>query len=293
VRQDDYNKQLDAAKDAVTTRLTELTARIKDEDMKKGLQRLLKSTQPIKGREEMNRAWNIPVIRIAYGTTKDPSKPATVQPGEMFSTNGKKIAPKFMFTPLYLYESNRMFQEGQNAPTCWSPDAKLGKMFGPCNKCMHQPLGKNQSGERTDCNNGISVIALGKDMQVYRIEFFKTSRRAGSNLDRLSQAGTALWERWFLLDVQSVKNQAHEYSVFKTGVQGEDVPEDVQDVCDTLYDFFKAERTAFLERFYEMVASGGEDNLNDGAVGEGVDEKAMMGGDDKGDTNPDLSSGSM
>lgn len=290
VKKVDHEAKLVEMRETTRNRVLKLIDGVADEAQKKGLSKLLKTMQPIKGREEMNQAWNIPAIRIAYGTTKDPGKPASARPGDMFSSNGRIVTPPFIFTPLYMFESHRMFQDNSAQPTCWSPDGKLGKMFGECAKCPHLPLGKNKSGGKTDCNSGISVVALGKDMQVYRIEFFKTSRRAGGNLDKLTQSGSALWERWYTLTAQHVNKDNYEYDVFKVAAEGTDVPEELQEVAEAFYEFIDVERKAFLHKFYVQV-SNGESVESTGPVGEGVDESLMS--PSGGDTNPDLSDSGM
>ena len=272
-------------------KLNELVSKADDDDQM-GLQRLMRSAKPVvKGREEMAQNWNIPTIRVVYGTTKDPSKPASAKVGEMYATNGRSIKAPFKFTPLYIYESNRNFQEGQNAPICWSPDAKLGTMFGYCTKCAHQPLGKNPAGERTDCNNGVCMIVMSEDWKLYRLEFFKTSRKAGASVDRLVQSQDFLWERWFEMSTQQVSSSGYEYFVFKTAPQGEDVPPVQVKACDILYDMIKIERDAFLERHYEQALSG--ESTSASSVDESIDAEAMGISPDV-DTNPsDIAGGDL
>jgi hypothetical protein len=288
-----YVQLFTTAQQTCVEKLIALMDKADDEDQM-GLQRLMKSAKPVvKGREEMAQQWNIPTVRITYGTTKDPSKPANAKVGDMYATNGRLIKSPLVFTPLYIYESNRMFQEGQNAPICWSPDATLGTMFGPCSKCTHQPLGKNPTGERTDCNNGVSMVVMSMDWKLYRIEFFKTSRRAGSSVDRLVQSQDFLWERWFELATQQVQSSGYEYYVFKTAAQGDDVgPVQVQ-ASDTLYDLIKTERDAFLEKHYEQVLHSGDSETSSTSSEESVDASAM-GIEPDVDTNPsDLAGGDL
>ena len=291
-QQSRYLQLFTTAQEHCVEQLNTLMTKANDEEQV-GLQRLLKSANPVvRGREEMAQNWNIPTIRVVYGTTKDPSKPASAKVGDMYATNGRLIKPPFKFTPLYIYESNRMFQEGQNAPLCWSPDAKLGTMFGWCNKCTHQPLGKNASGERTDCNNGICMIAMSEAWQLYRLEFFKTSRKAGTSVDRLVQSQSFLWERWFEMHTQQVSSGGYEYFVFKTAPQGDDVPDVQVKACDVLYNLIKTERDAFLETHYEKALSA-DDETQSTAVDESVDAAAMGVSPDV-DTNPsDLAGGDL
>lgn len=289
------NKYLQLFLEAQKTCIDKLIA-LKDkaeDDDQMGLQKLMKSAKPVvKGREEMAQNWNIPTIRVVYGTTKDPSKPASAKVGDMYATNGRLIKAPFLFTPLYIYESNRMFQEGQNAPICWSPDAKLGTMFGHCNRCAHQPLGKNPAGEKTDCNNGVCMIVMSLDWRLYRLEFFKTSRKAGASVDRLVQSQDFLWERWFEMVTQQVSSGGYEYYVFKTAPQGEDVPTVQAQACDILYDMIKVERDAFLERHYQQALSG-EEETTASSVDESIDAEAMGISPDV-DTNPsDIAGGDL
>lgn len=295
-RPTETSKYLQVFVSAQTTCVEKLQAlrETADPDEQAGLERLMKSAKPVtRGREEMAQNWNIPTIRIVAGTTKDPSKPATAQVGDMYATNGRLITSPFVFTPLYIYETNRMFQEGQNAPICWSPDAKLGTMFGPCNRCTHQPMGKNATGERTDCNNGISMIVLAQDWKIYRIEFFKTSRKAGASVDRLVQSQDFLWERWFELKTAEVSSNNYTYHVFKTAAHGDDVGSTAVKAADALYDLIKTERDAFLDKHYEQTTQGGDAGTSATPTDENVDAVAMGISPDV-DTNPsDIASGDL
>ena len=262
-----------------------------EDDDQAGLQRLMKSAQPVvKGREEMAQNWNIPTVRVVYGTTKDPSKPAAAKTGDMYTTDGRIVKQPFQFTPLYIYESNRNFQDGQNAPVCWSPDAKLGTMFGPCNTCPHQPMGKNPTGEKTDCNNGVCMVVMAANWKVYRLEFFKTSRKAGASIDRLVQTQDALWDRWFVMTTQQVSSNGYEYFVFKTAPHGEDLALVQNQACEILYRLIKTERDAFLERHYDQTNTP---TSQSSVVDESIDTDAMGMGSDA-DTNPsDITSGDL
>ena len=281
-----------SAQETCVTKLTALMEKAEDDDQM-GLQRLMKSAKPVvKGREEMAAQWNIPTIRVVYGTTKDPAKPASAKVGEMYATNGRMIQQPFKFTPLYIYESNRNFTEGQTAPICWSPDAKLGTMFGLCTRCTHQPLGKNPSGEKTDCNNGVCMIIMSEDWKIYRLEFFKTSRKAGASVDRLVQSQDFLWERWFEMKTTEVSSGGYTYFVFKTAPQGDDVPQVQAQASDILYNLIKIERDAFLEKHYEQTLSS-DDGTKATSVDESVDAAAMGISPDV-DTNPsDIAGGDL
>lgn len=288
-----YLQLFTAAQVTCVDKLNALLAKADDEDQI-GLQRLMKSAKPVvKGREEMAQQWNIPTVRVVYGTTKDPSKPANAKVGDMYATNGRIIPSPLVFTPLYIFETNRMFQDGQNAPTCWSPDAKLGTMFGPCNRCVNQPMGKNATGEKTECNNGVSMIAMSQDWKLYRLEFFKTSRKAGASVDRLVQSQDFLWERWFELTTQFVSSGGYEYYIFKTAAHGEDVGPIAVQAADALYDLIKTERDAFLEKHYQQVMHSGDGDTRSLPSEESVDT-AAMGIEPDTDTNPsDLTSGDL
>lgn len=250
-----------------------------------GLRRLVKSAQPVvRGREEMTNKWNIPVVRVVYGTTKDPAKPSKAQPGDMYSSNGRIVPQHFEFTPLYIFENNKMYEQGQNVPVCWSPDAKLGTMFGLCKQCAHEPLGKNPRGETTDCNNGISMVVMSRDWKIYRIDFFKTSRKAGAAVDRLVQSQDVLWERWFDLTTQATSSNGYDYFVMKTAATGEDLEAVQVEAADVLYSLIKVEREASLEAHYNNTLSASTATVQEGA------DMAALGvapDDSDDDTNPE------
>lgn len=287
----EYLRVFQSAQEVCVSKLQALANASDDEDSV-GIAKLIRSARPVtKGREEMVNDWNIPVIRIVYGTTKDPARPVAARPGDMYATNGRIIEQGLLFTPLYIFESNRMFQEGNNAPLCWSPDAVVGTMFGACATCVNQPMGKNATGERTDCSNGVCMVALSRDWKLYRLEFFKTSRKAGTSVDRLVRGQDMLWERWYELRTQQVTSNGYEYYVFKTAPAGHDVNNAGVQASDALYDLVKTERDAFLKKFYTQTLQNA-DNTSGTSTDESVDENALMGG--SANTNPtDLSSGDL
>jgi hypothetical protein len=288
---DEYRRLYLPARDTMVQKLNELVSTLSG-DPQKLIQSLIRSANPQrKGREEMESRWMIPTVRIVQGMTKE--KPDKAQPGDLFTTSGYIIPQPLKVTPIYVFGSNRMFPEGggggNKAPVCYAPDAKWGKPFGECAKCQNLPLGLNAAGAITDCDNGVNFVALSEDMKLYRLEFFKTSRKAGVRMDQLSAACDSIWDRWFSIKTQTQTGGGNEWHIFRISPSGEDTPAHVRQAADIIYDLVHTERKIFLKLYYDAIARG--DNAAAG-VSEQVDLESM-GIADAGGDNPDLASGGI
>ena len=72
------------------------------------VERFLKMHNPHKrGREEMPVRWDIPIIRVLQGVTKERPKEGRV--GDLFTSTLQLLSQPLLFTPLYVHEANRMF----------------------------------------------------------------------------------------------------------------------------------------------------------------------------------------
>jgi len=286
---DDYQAIFVPARNKMVSSLTDLAATLEGEP-KQIVERLIKSANPKKkGREEMESRWIIPTVRIVHGVTKE--KPDKAETGDLYTTSGFVLPQPLKVTPLYTYEQNRMFPDGGGkAPVCFAPDAKYGRPFGRCSECVNLPMTKNASRTPTDCDNGICFIVLSEDMKLYRIEFFKTSNRAGNKLDQLAAAGDNIWDRWFSVKTQLQSSSGNEWHIFRVSASGDDTPEWVRDAADILYDLIHAERTVFLKQHYQLAEAGDSAATN---VKENVDLDAMGLSDDDSGDNPDLSEGGI
>ena len=268
VADEGYMTTFTAAKNQMVSQLRALGQRLVKPEEQADIQKLVNSATPSsRGLEEMDEHWSIPVVRIAQGMTRE--KPDNARLGDLFTTAGEVVKGSLRATPLYMYELNQMFPEGGKGPMCFSPDAKLGTKFGTCRTCPNLPMGKNASGQSTDCNNGICVIVLTSEMRLYRIEFYKTSRKAGKQFKDYAKQSPNIWDRWYTVGTQETKNDKGQvYHVFKTSSTGEDVPTHIREAADALNAMISAERKAGLKEHYERVAQGGvqastvDENLN-------------------------------
>ena len=289
---DEYRQVFAPARDAMIAKLEALSASLTDAP-KAAVEQLIKSANPHrKGREEMESRWLIPTIRLVQGMTKE--KPDKAVPGDLFTTSGYILPQPFKVTPLYTFQANRMFPEsgggGNKAPVCFAPDAKYGKPFGECLRCANLPLGQNAAGAITDCDNGLCFVVLSEDLKLYRMEFFKTSRKAGVRMDQLSAACDNIWERWFTIKTQTQTGGGNEWSVFRVAAAGEDTPPHIRAAADILYDLIHAERKVFLKLYYDSIARG---DAAAAGVNEQVDLNAMGMNTEAGGDNPDLSDGGI
>jgi hypothetical protein len=276
---------------SVIGRITGVMDTIEDEKDLTRIRNLIGSANPTKkGREEMDAKWAMPSIRIAQGVTKE--KPDTAKLGDLFDTNGYVHPQPLKVAPLYVYGANRMFpSKGAKAPICFAPDAKLGSTFGSCNNCKHFPIGLNSTGDITDCDNGVCFMVMSEDLVLYRIEFYRTSRKAGLKFDSLANASKdAYWDRWFNVTSDKQTSDSNEWYIFKVGVSGEDTPAHVRQICDALYDMIRHNREVEIKKHYNRVLGGDkalEDVKETGSIDD--DGDAGAGGDD----NPDLSRGTI
>lgn len=285
---DPYMTKVMAAKDNLVTRLTTLHDALKD-DEQKDIARMLKGVNPVKrGLEETTQRWTVPVIRMVQKMTQDP--PEGCKPGDLYTSAGSKVETPMKFVFLYSYEVNRMFPaDGMKGPVCVAPDAKLGTMFGLCANCPNLPLGKNPTGKTTDCDNGICIIVLADNMRLYRLEFFRTSKKTGSRIVQMTQECDEIWDRYMTLTTEQIKGDKGVFYVFRASASGAETPNHLRDAAEILYDMLRAERQAGLKAHWDSVLQGGQQMS---AVDESVDLDSMeVSGDDS--DNPDLSDGGL
>lgn len=278
----EYQQVVQAATERCVAALQQQHASTDDKEVQKGLASLMRIANPVvRGREERNTAWTVPQVKTVYGTTRDSSKPANAQLGDIYTTDGRHHPDGIVFTPLYIFDSHRMFTQGQQAPMCSSPDGKLGSNFGPCNQCPHLPLVKNNRGEHTECDAGLVVIGLTDKWQIYRIDFFKTSYKAGTNVDKLSSRQADLWERWFKLTTQPQSRNGYDYHIYKTELTGNDVDlPTVGAAAEELYRFIRDERAAMLKEFYDRALNTMTPTASADSEGSGATDAAQLDGGD-------------
>lgn len=212
------------------------------------------------GMEEVTTRWRIPRIQIAQATSTTAAKPESAKNGDLYSTAGKHLEKPFPFIPFHFSHENVMFPMGAKAPSCQSPDAKLGQPFGECVKCPHLPFGMQNAGKgdqkKTDCQNQIVVVVLAADLsQVYMIQFAKTSRGAGSALQSLAGQQPVPWQQSYLLETEKGNSELGNFHKYKVSPTGKDNDAHKIRVAQALCDMYTAERYRFLSEWYRGAAS--------------------------------------
>jgi len=282
---DPYTQAIMDAKNTLMAQLQSLKGRLTEENELADITRLIKTLDPRKrGREEVSAPWTIPVVRIVHGMTKE--KPEGSNIGDIYTSNGTVLPRPVKFAPLYMFEMNRMFEEGGfGAPVCVAPDAKLGNQFGQCAKCDNLPMGKNATWTRTDCDNGLCFLVLSDTLKVYRLEFFKTSKKAGERIIKQTDETDEIWDRWLSLDTIEIRSQDRPaYHVFKVSPSNLEVPHHISQMAEHLYDMINAERQAFLKSHWDRVLKGEGSDIS--TVDENVNPADLQA---QGDNPSDLS----
>lgn len=284
---EDYALVLATAKNRLQGILEELQNKLVRPEEQQDIARLIAQATPnTQGVEEMDERWSIPVVRVVQGMTRE--KPDNARVGDLYTTAGDVLKGGAELTPLYIYETNRMFPQDNKGPVCFAPDAKLGSLFGYCRQCPNQPLGKNSSGQATDCDNGICAIVLSQDMKLYRLEFYRTSKKAGRQLFTYAKQSPAIWYKWFNLSTVQQKNDKGEFFVLKIVATGKETPAHIREAAAALYTMISTERKAYIKTHYDQALSGG---VKASKVDESTNflpggKKAETGSD--GGTNPNL-----
>lgn len=265
--------------------LQKLAATTEDEVGKKGLLRLCRTIDPDNPMlESVDVKWTPPIVRLVQNMTRE--KPDGAAVGDLYTTDGTLLKPPIKLTPVFMFETNRMFPPGNTmgAPVCVAPDAKLGNSYGLCAKCINFPLGKNPTGQMTECDNVLNLLMMSEKMRILHLEFSRTSLDAGRKIISLIHN---VWdephEYWVSLGSKQKTNQAgNAYHVFTSSDTGEETPTEVRKAAGALFAMFRAERNAMLTDYRASQMSH---------VQTAVDESTMDGdasGAPAAGDNPDL-----
>jgi hypothetical protein len=210
---------------------------------------------------------------VVQPTTQATAKPDAAKPGDIYTAAGSLLQRPFNFIPIYFNYENVMFEVGEKAPTCSSPDGKLGSLYGVCAACPNLPFGQQNGGrgeqKKTDCQNQIVVALLAADLSnLYVMAFGKTSRGAGSALMGLAKQHPFPWKQSYMLNTEKKTNDTGTYYVLKIEPTGKENPPDVIKVADVLSDLYEANRHRALGEFYlragnaAQTAAAGEAAFN-------------------------------
>jgi hypothetical protein len=191
-------------------------------------------TRPgIAGMEGRQRV-SIPFVQIRQPISNSPQMPEDTKVGELYSTDGR-IGDKLVIFPILSHEVRQKW--GDENIDCSSLDGVTGSKHGACASC---PYGRYVKGVKTECSRGTAIYGVNEDLSaLYRINFLKSSAKAGQNLLKLARP-PALWARSFTVSTEKQTANNRHYYTFKTQLTGNRADESMMLVCDALHSFFKA-----------------------------------------------------
>ena len=178
------------------------------------LEHLVTSMDPNKpGFEEMGGArWTPAIVRIHQGLSRN--VPMNSKLGGLYTDTGDMLTMPWEFVPVYMHYSNTKFAmsadgsgggDSDKNRLCMSMDGETSTRGQLCAECPDRPFRDNHV---SDCKRAIEVYVFDKNFEnLYKIQFVKTSYRAGSKLFRQAGATPTPWERVFALGVEQETNQ--------------------------------------------------------------------------------------
>lgn len=219
-----------------SAKLQELAAS-KDDDLKEKILTLAQLTSShVEGVEGENLIPLIPEIRMRQPTSNAKSIPEDCQPGQLYSTDSDIFGEDFRFIPILRHALRKKWEDEKL--DCMSLDGENGTKYGKCAEC---PYSKYEQGVPVECSSGHSFYVVTPDLDgIYRIDFQKSSARAGRNILRLTKP-PALWGKSFVLNTEHQKGNGRNYYTLGTKPTGQKTPPDVQEVCKLLHLYFKAQ----------------------------------------------------
>ena len=183
-------------------------------------------------------------IQLRQPISNSPSIPDTCKPGQLYSS-GDHIGDSIRFIPILRHAQRKKWMEDSKID-CQSIDGKKGSRYGDCSAC---PYGKYTPGVQTPCSLGHTFFVVTPDLnKLYRIDFQKSSAKAGKNILSLTEP-PSLWGKIFLLSTEHHATAGRNYYSLSTRATGERPDADLLAVCSVLHKFFKAQYDKALLRF--------------------------------------------
>jgi hypothetical protein len=214
---------------------------------------LAQLTQPgIKGMEGTQQV-KIPQVYIRQPSSSSEVIPEDCKIGHLYDSNGTNLGESLTFIPVLLHDVRKKW--GEDQIDCQSLDGVTGTRYGTCSEC---PYGRFEKGVRPDCSKGFNFFVVTEDLSgLYRIDFSKSSAKAGRNIKRLILP-PALWSRSFKVTTEKVTAQNRNYYEYRTQATGSRTDVATMQVCDALHGFFQAQyyralhaQAAFAKRLQE------------------------------------------
>ncbi len=132
-------------------------------------------------------------------------------------------------------------------------DGVQGTRYGKCKEC---PYGKFEQGQPIECSPGSSYYVVTPELDaLYRIDFQKSSAKAGRNILRLTKP-PALWGKSFSLSTAHQTGGGRNYYTLVTKPTGQRVDNDTMEVCELLHEIFQAQYQQALESLMRFAEPG-------------------------------------
>lgn len=235
--------------------IADLSEAQSDEVLGANLMKLAFLVQPTtKGIEGAQRAV-IPQINIKQKMSVNDAIPENCQEGEMYTTLADHLGNSTVIIPILTHDVRKKWGD-DNRIECMSLDGVTGNRYGQCGPC---PYGKYVEGQRMQCSKGTTYYATDESFtSLYKIDFLKTSAKAGRAIRRLSRP-PALWARKFTLSTEKQKGTQGTYYTFEVRA-GEKTTDEERAICDALYDFFKPNYELAQQRARSYVGDSATSN---------------------------------
>lgn len=247
------------------------------DNYKESLAHLAKKSNPRKkglSDEVESASWNPPSVRVMQPTTRNTSGAEGVQPGDMFTSLGRRIGTELLFIPFYRFTTHTRWDDGDfgGAPNCSSPGAIPGQprlsIFGTkCDDCPDLPF---RDGHKTSCNKNMVYWVLDANTMsdIYSIQFSKTSYRVGSRIYSLAKGQESTWARTFKLS--TVKQTTSRGIYYKYDVTlGDETDVHQRGIADAFYDMVHEQRNVMLQRLVDRAAAKAEEAAGGSEEGDG------------------------
>jgi len=266
-------QKYDETLNSVADTLKKYADTVDDTELGLNLHVLASKTEPaVKGIEAPQRI-QIPRISLKQNSSSSDKVPAETKVGQLYTSQSVHIGDEITVLPIHTHNIRVRWGEDDKIE-CQSMDGITGNRYGSCKAC---PYGQFVKGERPACSPGSTYYVVSENLQnIYRIDFTKTSAKAGKNIRQLALAPN-MWSRAFTISVEKVVTGKNTYYTLKTSVQAKFTPEAVSKACDILYDYFNSNyhKMLLLQAEYNArsVVSGGAPvtALSDGIVGNEAD----------------------
>lgn len=229
--EEDYESRITLAVNTLATLADEL-----DETLGIKVMELAQLTKPgIKGMEGAQQV-KIPQVFLRQPSSSSEVIPEDCKIGHLYDSNGSNLGESITVIPVLLHDVRKKW--GEDSIDCQSLDGITGTRYGDCSEC---PYGRYDPNARPDCSKGFSFYVVTEDLSsFYRIDFSKSSAKAGRNIKRLILP-PALWSRSFKITTEKKSAQNRNYFEYKTQATGTRTDEGTMAICDALHGFFQAQ----------------------------------------------------